>query len=53
MKYIILFIIIIFVLLFFRLFSLNLKNQNNKKNIKDEIIDLKKDPKTNEYKPRE
>jgi len=53
MKYILLFIIILFILIFFKLFSSNLKNKINKKNSEEEIIDLKKDPKTNEYKPKE
>ena len=53
MKYIILFIIIFSILVFYRLFVSNIKNYKNKKNDKEEIIELKKDPKTNEYKPKE
>ena len=49
MKYIFLFFIILFILMLFRFFSLINKNQNNKKHIKDKIIDLKKDKNTNEY----
>jgi len=53
MKYIFLFFIILFILMLFRFFSLINKTQNNKKHIKDKIIDLKKDKDTNEYKPME
>ena len=53
MKYIVLFLIILFIIIFFKIFSINRKSNNSKKDIKEEIIDLKKDPKTNEYKPKE
>ena len=53
MKYLVLFIIIFFIVIFYKIFS-SIKNHNNfKKNKTEEIIDLKKDPKTNEYKPKE
>tara|TARA_Y100000590_G_scaffold109785_3_gene125170 strand:+ start:4273 stop:4434 length:162 start_codon:yes stop_codon:yes gene_type:complete len=53
MKYILLLITIFFIFLFFRVFSSIAKKNNTKKNMDEEIIDLKKDPKTNEYKAKE
>jgi len=53
MKYLVLFLIILFIVIFFKIFSSNARSHNFKKNKKEEIIDLKKDPKTNEYKPKE
>ena len=52
-KIIILFFIILFILFIFRLFQKKsyLKNKNNKTN--DGIVDLEKDPETDEYKPKE
>ena len=52
MKLLILFAILLFVLIAFRIFQKISVNQsiNNKK---DDIVDLEKDPKTNEYKPKE
>ena len=52
MKFLILFVIIIFVFIAFRFFQKKSVNQslNDKK---DDIVDLEKDPKTNEYKPKE
>ena len=52
MKFLILFVIIIFVFIAFRFFQKKSVNEsiNNKK---DDIVDLEKDPKTNEYKPKE
>ena len=52
MKFLILFVIIIFVFIAFRFFQKKSVNEsiNDKK---DDIVDLEKDPKTNEYKPKE
>ena len=52
MKFFILFAILIFVFIAFRFFQKKSVNQsiNDKK---DDIVDLEKDPKTNEYKPKE
>ena len=52
MKFLILFAIVIFVLITFRFFQKKSDNQTIK-NKKDDIVDLEKDPKTNEYKPKE
>ena len=52
MKILVLLLIIFFIFIFFRYF----KNSNlNKKYKKDneKVVDLEKDPKTNEYKPKE
>ena len=52
MKLLILFAIIIFVFITFRfLQKLSVNQSINDK--KDDIVDLEKDPKTNEYKPKE
>tara|TARA_B000000460_G_C21209821_1_gene261797 strand:- start:118 stop:285 length:168 start_codon:yes stop_codon:yes gene_type:complete len=52
-KIITLSLIIFFVLLIFRFFK-NISSSNRKNNkTKDEIIDLEKDPKTDEYKTKE
>ena len=52
-KIIILFSIIILVLFIFRLFK-KISSSNDKNNEdKDKIVDLEKDPKTDEYKPKE
>ena len=52
MKFLILFAILFFVFIAFRIFQKISVNQsiNDKK---DDIVDLEKDPKTNEYKPKE
>jgi regulatory protein YycI of two-component signal transduction system YycFG len=52
MKFLILFVIIIFVFIAFRFFQKKSVNEsiNDKK---DDIVDLEKDPKTNEYIPKE
>ena len=52
-KIIILFFIILFIFFIFRLFQkkLNPKNKNDKTH--DGIVDLEKDPETDEYKPKE
>ena len=52
MKFLILFAIVIFVLITFRFFQKKSFNQSIKDK-KDDIVDLEKDPKTNEYKPKE
>ena len=52
MKFLILFAIVIFILFAFRFFQKKSDNQTIK-NKKDDIVDLEKDPKTNEYKPKE
>ena len=51
MKFLILFLIVIFILFAFRFFQKKSDNQTIK-NKKDDIVDLEKDPKTNEYKPK-
>ena len=52
-KIIILFSIIILVLFIFRVFNKISSQKNINKAVKDEIIDLEKDSKTDEYKPKE
>ena len=52
MKFLILFVIVIFVIFAFRFFRKISINQS-KNDKKDDIVDLEKDPKTNEYKPKE
>ena len=52
MKFLILFLIVIFILFAFRFFQKKSDNQTIK-NKKNDIVDLEKDPKTNEYKPKE
>ena len=52
-KIIILFSIIILVLFIFRLFNKISRQNNNNNEAKDEIIDLEKDSKSDEYKPKE
>ena len=52
-KIITLSLIIFFILLIFRFFSNFKKSNINKKNLKDNVVDLEKDPKTDEYKPKE
>ena len=52
MKFLILFLIVICILFAFRFFQKKSDNQTIK-NKKDDIVDLEKDPKTNEYKPKE
>jgi len=51
MKFVVLTIVILFILLFFKILS----SRNIKTNIKNNktTIDLEKDPKTQEYKPKE
>ena len=53
MKFFILLIVIFFVIVLFRVVS-NFKSKNNNlKNKSEKIVDLEKDPKTDEYKPKE
>ena len=52
-KIIILSSIIILVLFIFRLFNKISSAKHKKDQTKDEIVDLEKDPKTDEYKPKE
>ena len=52
MKFLILFAIIVLILFTFRYYQKKSVNQTIK-NKKDDIVDLEKDPKTNEYKPKE
>ena len=52
MKFLILFAIIILIIFVYRFFQkISVNQPKNKK--KDDIVDLEKDPKTNEYKPKE
>ena len=44
--------VFLFVIRFFKKIS-SMNNLNSRKNDDDDIIDLQKDPKTNEYKPKE
>ena len=52
-KIIILFSIIILVLFIFRLFNKISSSNDKNEETKDKIVDLEKDPKTDEYKPKE
>ena len=52
MKFLILFAIIILIIFAYRFFQKKSFNQSIKDK-KDDIVDLEKDPKTNEYKPKE
>ena len=53
MKIIILIGSILFILLLFKILSERDKIRTNSKNQNDTTIDLEKDPKTKEYKPKE
>ena len=53
MKIIILIGSILFIFLLFKFLSERNKIKTNSKNEKDTTIDLEKDPKTKEYKPKE
>ena len=53
MKIFVLLLIILFVLLLFRLFQKKLKPSENQEKKDNIIVDLEKDPKTDEYKPKE
>ena len=52
LKFIVLFFIIFVTFFIFRLFKKNLKTSYDK-NFKEKVVDLEKDPKTNEYRPKE
>ena len=52
-KIITLSLIIFFVLFVFRLYNKISSSKNKINEAKDEIVDLEKDPKTDEYKPKE
>ena len=50
------FAILIFIIFLFIIFSRFISNMNKKSNLEaknDNVIDLEKDPKTDEYKPKE
>tara|TARA_B100001964_G_C13760991_1_gene391723 strand:- start:75 stop:236 length:162 start_codon:yes stop_codon:yes gene_type:complete len=53
MKVFVLLFIIFFILLVFRLFQKKFKSSANLHEKNQNIIDLEKDPKTDEYKPKE
>jgi len=53
MKIVILIGSILFIFLLFKILSERNKIKSNSKNQKETTIDLEKDPKTNEYKPKE
>ena len=53
MKIVILIISILFVFLIFKILSERNKIKTNSKNQNETTIDLEKDPKTKEYKPKE
>ena len=53
MKIVILIGSVLFILLLFRILSQRNKIKMNSKNQNDNTIDLEKDPKTKEYKPKE
>ena len=52
MKIAVLIFIIFLVIVFFRFFSI-LKKKSISKNEKENVIDLEKDPNSDEYKPKE
>ena len=52
MKVFVLLLIIFFVLFLFRLFQKKFKPSENQEKQDQNIIDLEKDPKTDEYKPK-
>ena len=53
MKIIVLIGLILFILLLFKILSKRNKIKTNSKNQNETTIDLEKDPKTKEYKPKE
>ena len=53
MKILVLIALIFFILIMFRIFSGRKNIKTNKKNKNETTIDLEKDPKTKEYKPKE
>ena len=52
LKLIVLFFVIFVTFFIFRLFKKNQKASYDK-NLKEKVVDLEKDPKTNEYRPKE
>ena len=52
MKIAVLIFIIFLIIVFFRFFS-NLNKKNISKNEEENVIDLEKDPNSDEYKPKE
>ena len=52
MKLVVLILTILFIFLFFKILSARVSRPNVKKN-NETTIDLEKDPKTQEYKPKE
>ena len=52
MKYFIFLIIILFIIIIFRFIS-SQKKKNDLSKAKDNIVDLEKDPESDEYKPKE
>ena len=52
MKLAVLILIIFFIIIFFRYFGMK-KKQANLNKTKENIVDLEKDPETDEYKPKE
>tara|TARA_B100000029_G_scaffold408411_1_gene409661 strand:+ start:52 stop:213 length:162 start_codon:yes stop_codon:yes gene_type:complete len=53
MKIFVLIGLILFILLMFKIFSVRNNIKTSKKNQNETTIDLEKDPKTKEYKPKE
>ena len=51
-KFVVLLFIIFLIIVFFRIIK-NINKKNNLKYKKDDVVDLEKDPKTDEYKPKE
>ena len=52
MKFVVLTLVILFILLFFKILTGRI-SKSNTKNQNETTIDLEKDPKTKEYKPKE
>jgi len=53
MKFIVLISLILFILIIFKMISGRKEIKKNKKNHNETTIDLEKDPKTKEYRPKE
>jgi hypothetical protein len=53
MKIVVLIGLILFILVLFKIFSARKNFKVNSKNQNEKTIDLEKDPKTKEYKPKE
>ena len=52
MKFAVLVFILFLIIVFFRMIK-NINKKNTLNNKKDKVVDLEKDPKTDEYKPKE